>query len=77
MFQVLVAASSGSKLGSFQIVNDQEAEKEEHDRTSPEYPLVLFGSSLYHSDSVTRYTKSVGDAIKFALGVFHNVSLIR
>ena len=52
MFQVLVAASSGSKLGSFQIVNDQEAEKEEHDRTSPEYPLVLFGSSLHHSDRV-------------------------
>lgn len=55
---------------------DQVAEAEEHDYTSPKDPLVLFRPSFHHSYGVTADAEGIGDAVELPLCAFQHFALL-
>lgn len=50
-------------MPSPQIVNDQPAEQEEDDDSTPEYPLVLLRSPLNHAYCVATNTQGIRHSV--------------
>jgi len=50
-------------MPSPQVMNDQPAEQEEDDDSTPKYPLVLFRSPFNHAYRVATNTQGIRDSI--------------
>jgi len=63
-------------MPSPQIVNDQPAEQEEDDNSTPEYPLVLLRSPLDHADGVATNTQGIRHSVQPPLCPFEHFPLL-